>query len=85
MLVSRKAMTEVGMLDNGYFLHCEDLDWFVRFRQHGWSIYLVPDVYAIHHKGVCSSRQPLRVQWHKHRGMMRFFSQIPGSKSYFYI
>ncbi|WP_338034896.1 glycosyltransferase family 2 protein [Lamprobacter modestohalophilus] len=76
MLVRRTAMEDVGMLDDGYFLHCEDLDWFVRFRQHGWAIYFIPDTYAIHHKGVCSAGRPMRVEWHKHRGMIRFFRKF---------
>nr|WP_207280998.1 glycosyltransferase family 2 protein [Thiocystis violacea] len=73
MLVSRRALAEVGPLDEGYFLHCEDLDWFVRFREQGWKIVLVPDVSVIHHKGACSTGQPLAVERHKHRGMERFF------------
>lgn len=76
MLVRRTALADVGMLDDGYFLHCEDLDWFVRFRQRGWAICFVPDVYATHYKGVCSATHPLRVQWHKHRSMVRFFRKF---------
>ena len=76
MLVRRRALDQVGPLDEGYFLHCEDLDWFVRFRQAGWTIYLVPDAEAIHHKGACSGRRPIAVEWHKHRGMMRFFRKF---------
>lgn len=76
MLVRREALVAVGPLDEGYFLHCEDLDWFVRFRQAGWPIYLVPDAEAIHYKGACSAGQPLRVEWHKHRGMARFFCKF---------
>jgi GT2 family glycosyltransferase len=76
MLVRRQALAEVGPLDEGYFLHCEDLDWFVRFDQAGWGIYLVPDVSVVHHKGACSTSSPTRVQWHKHRGMQRFFDKF---------
>ena len=54
MLVRRAALDEVGPLDEGYFLHCEDLDWFVRFGRAGWGIYLVPDAEVVHHKGACS-------------------------------
>lgn len=73
MLVRRAALDQVGPLDDEYFLHCEDLDWFVRFSRAGWGIYLVPDVDVLHYKGACSARHPLRVEWHKHRGMVRFF------------
>ncbi|AFL74604.1 glycosyltransferase family 2 protein [Thiocystis violascens] len=76
MLVRRAALKAVGPLDTGYFLHCEDLDWFVRFARAGWGIYLVPDAEAIHHKGACSHARPLRVEWHKHRGMARFFRKF---------
>jgi GT2 family glycosyltransferase len=76
MLVRRAALGEVGPLDEGYFLHCEDLDWFVRFARAGWGIYLVPDAEVVHHKGACSTGRPLRVEWHKHRGMARFFRKF---------
>lgn len=76
MLVRRRAISDVGMLDDGYFLHCEDLDWFVRFREHGWSIFLVPDVDAVHHKGACSINEPIKVLWHKHHGMQRFYRKF---------
>jgi len=76
MLVRHKALKEVGPLDEGYFLHCEDLDWFVRFRRAGWAIYLVPDAEVVHHKGACSLAHPITVEWHKHRGMVRFFRKF---------
>lgn len=76
MLVRRAALDRVGPLDEGYFLHCEDLDWFVRFARAGWQIYLIPDVHVVHHKGACSAGRPIWVEWHKHRGMIRFFRKF---------
>ena len=76
MLVRRAALNDVGMLDDGYFLHCEDLDWCVRFARANWGIYLIPDATVIHYKGSCSTERPLRVEWHKHCGMVRFFRKF---------
>jgi len=76
MFVRRRALDEVGPLDEGYFLHCEDLDWFVRFHRAGWKIALVPDARVVHHKGACSTARPLAVERHKHRGMERFFRKF---------
>lgn len=73
MFVRRRALDEVGPLDEGYFLHCEDLDWFVRFQQAGWALALLPEVRVIHHQGTCSAAAPLAVERHKHQGMERFF------------
>jgi GT2 family glycosyltransferase len=76
MLVRRAAMDAVGLWDEGYFLHCEDLDWCMRFRQSGWRIRFVPDAPVIHDKAVCSRARPVFVEWHKHRGMIRFYRKF---------
>lgn len=76
MLTHRQALTEVGLFDEAYFMHCEDLDWCMRFRQNGWSILFVPGARMIHHKGHCSKSRPFFVEWHKHKGMMRFYKKF---------
>lgn len=76
MLVRREVMEQVGLLDEGYFLHCEDLDWCMRFRQAGWQILFVPDVAVVHYKGTCSAASPIRVSWYKHKGMVRFYHKF---------
>ncbi len=58
MLVSRAAVNKVGLFDEKYFLHCEDLDWCVRFHQSGYSIMFVPDARVVHEKGVSSVLVP---------------------------
>ena len=84
MLVSRAAIDDVGVWDEAYFLHCEDLDWCMRFRQHGWRILFVPDAPVVHHHGHCSRARPIFVEWYKHKGMVRFYrkffrNQYPGA------
>jgi GT2 family glycosyltransferase len=76
MLVRRAALDEIGPLDEGYFLHCEDLDWFARFARSRWKVYFVPSVEVVHHQGACSKGRAVRVEWHKHRGMVRFFRKF---------
>jgi len=76
MFVRRDALEDVGPLDEGYFLHCEDLDWCMRFRQKGWKVMFVPDVEIMHAKGGCSVDRHLRVEWHKHCGMVRFYRKF---------
>lgn len=76
MLIRRVAMQDVGEWDEGYFLHCEDLDLCMRFRQKGWKILFVPDAKIIHDQGTCSRTRPIFVEWHKHKGMMRFYRKF---------
>jgi hypothetical protein len=73
MLVKREAINDFGLMDEGYFLHCEDLDLCMRARAHDWQILFVPDAPIVHHKGGCSRQRPVFVEWHKHRGMVRFY------------
>jgi GT2 family glycosyltransferase len=76
MLVRHAAMQDVGHWDEGYFLHCEDLDFSMNLRGKGWKIMFVPDARIVHDKGGCSRSRPLFVEWHKHRGMMRFYRKF---------
>ncbi len=76
MFVRRNALETVGPLDEGYFLHCEDLDWCERFRRAGYTVLFVPDVAIVHDKGGSSRSRPVRVEWHKHRGMVRFYRKF---------
>jgi len=84
MLVKREAIEDVGLWDDNYFLHCEDLDWCMRFRQNSWKVMFVPDAKIVHVWGACSRSRPFFVEWHKHHGMLRFYRkffrhQYPGA------
>jgi GT2 family glycosyltransferase len=84
MFVRREALEPVGLMDESYFLHCEDLDWCMRFRQAGWKILFVPQVRVVHWKGLSSKAHPVVCEYHKHCGMVRFYNkffrhQYPGA------
>lgn len=73
MMIRHQAIKEVGLLDENYFLHCEDIDWCMRFRQAGWNILFTPTSEVLHYKGACSKNHPIGVLYHMHRGMIRFY------------
>lgn len=76
MLVRKAAIDNVGLWDEEYFLHCEDLDWCIRFRQKGWKIVFVPNAKVMHDKGACSRSRPVLVEWYKHKGMVRYYRKF---------
>jgi GT2 family glycosyltransferase len=76
MLVKREAIDSVGLWDENYFLHCEDLDWCMRFHQAGWRVLFVPDAHVMHIFGGCSRHRPYFVEWHKHLGFLRFYQKF---------
>jgi N-acetylglucosaminyl-diphospho-decaprenol L-rhamnosyltransferase len=74
MLVRRAAMAQVGLLDEGYWLYMEDLDWCARFWQRGWRVVYDGRVTALHVKGGSAGQhRALKANIHFHRGMGRFY------------
>jgi GT2 family glycosyltransferase len=78
MMVRRETITDIGLLDEGYFLHCEDLDWCMRVWARDWKVLFVPDAKVTHYKGISSRTRPLAVEYYKHIGMVRFYRKLLG-------
>ena len=38
----RASLDDVGLLDEGFFMYCEEVDWCMRARERGWEIYHRP-------------------------------------------
>lgn len=76
MLIRRDAFRQLGGWDEGYFLHCEDLDLCMRLKRAGRQVLFVPDAVVSHVQGASSRRRPVFVLWHKHRGMWRYYSKF---------
>lgn len=85
MLVRRTAFETVGFMDEGYAMHCEDLDLMFRLRKQGWHCLYVPQASCIHKQGLSSSSRPTWVHFQKHRGMVRFFEKFQAKSTFFPI
>jgi len=55
-MVRREAIEEVGLLDEGFFMYSEELDWCRRIKAQGWQIIYLPTAKVIHY-GAQSSEQ----------------------------
>lgn len=76
MLMSRALFERIGGFDAGYRLHAEDLDLCRRARMAGAVVAVANDVRVLHLRGVSSRARPFFVEWHKHRGLWRYFSRF---------
>ncbi len=77
MLCRAEAVREVGLLDEGYWLYMEDLDWCHRFWDAGWKVFYEPAGVALHVKGGSSAgRRAPRQEIAFHRGMARFYRRF---------
>lgn len=48
MLVRRKAIEQVGLMDERYFIYAEEADWCYRFAQAGWKMTFTPTAKIVH-------------------------------------
>ena len=58
MLLRGELLRSVGLLDDGFFMYDEDVDWCVRARKQGWQLWLLPQLRVLHHGGKSSGRAP---------------------------
>lgn len=77
-MVRRKALNEVGLLDEDFFIYGEDLDWCKRFHKADWDVAFSPGAEAVHIGGASSANAPIKFYlemqkadlqyWRKHHG-----------------
>lgn len=72
MLMPRDTWERTGGMDEGYFLHVEDVDFCLRLCRDGGRILYIPGVSVTHVQGT-SRASPLLVEWHKARSLVRYF------------
>ena len=81
MLCRAEAVRDVGLLDEGYWLYMEDLDWCRRFWERGWKVFYEPAAVALHIKGGSSGgRRAFRQEVAFHRGMGRFYRRFEAAR-----
>ncbi|UKE68982.1 glycosyltransferase family 2 protein [Xanthomonas cerealis pv. cerealis] len=76
MLLPRALFERIGGWDAGYRLHAEDLDLCRRARQAGVTVAVCNRLRVLHVRGVSSRKRPWFVEWHKHRGLWRYFRKF---------
>jgi N-acetylglucosaminyl-diphospho-decaprenol L-rhamnosyltransferase len=81
MLLPHRIFEALGGFDEGYVLHCEDLDLCRRALLAGHRVGIANEVRVLHHKGTSSRARPMWVEWQKHRGMLRYFKKFDAASS----
>ena len=72
MMLPATTFHAVGGMDEGYFLHVDDLDLCLRLHRARVPVYFAPHVEALHHSS-SSRASPIRIEWYKTRGFLRYF------------
>jgi GT2 family glycosyltransferase len=84
--IRRKALFEVGLLDERFFFYGEDMDFCRRFHQHGWKVVFYPEAKIIHYGGGSSMNDPERFWVEMQRANLQYFLKHYGRfKSFIYF
>ena len=76
MIVRREAVTEVGLMDERFFLYFEDTDWCYRMKQHGRQVWYVPGSVMVHLYERSSARSVLSKPFLLHMlSLMRYYEK----------
>ncbi|GAB6194005.1 glycosyltransferase family 2 protein [Desulfocastanea catecholica] len=73
--INRKALDDVGLLDEVFFIYAEDFDWCKRFADAGWRRIYFPLVQAIHYGGASSDNAPVRFYLEMQRSILCYWKK----------
>ena len=80
MLVNKRAIEQVGLMSEDYFLYFEETDWCYRFARAGWKSLFWPGAKIVHmHGGSHSTRQAaLEMFIHQQKSLLIFLKKHKG-------
>ena len=79
MLARREAIDEVGLMDEGFFMYSEELDWCRRFAEAGWRVVYLPSARIVHHVGKSSEQVMAARHIHFQTSKVRYFRKYHGT------
>ena len=75
MVIRRRALQQVGMMDERFFMYWEDVDWCKRMWDMGWKVMYWPGVKIMHHVGGSSESRVVRSVLEFHKSALLYFNK----------
>ncbi|QYJ79927.1 glycosyltransferase family 2 protein [Shewanella acanthi] len=60
MSMRKRTLTTLGIMDESYFMWCEEIDWCLTAKKLGIEMFCVPNLYVIHVIGGASSKDEIK-------------------------
>jgi len=79
LLVRGALLSDVGLLDEGYFMYSEELDWCRRMAKKGWRVAYTPEAIVTHLEGRSSSQVVAQRQLYFETSKLRYWSKHHGT------
>lgn len=75
MLLRRRALEDVGLMDDRYFLYWEDAELCFRLRKNGWGLGVAHNAVVLHNVNASSKRSSASIDRHYTYSAVRFLTQ----------
>jgi GT2 family glycosyltransferase len=85
MMVRRATIEKVGLMDENFFLYCDDVDWGMRINKGGFKVFYLPNAVGTHHKGGSSKKESYRMTVEHHKSLWYFYKKWYSKKYPFLI
>ena len=67
LMVSARALRQIGVLDEVFFIYGEEIDWQFRLQQAGYRVALLPWLHVLHHGGQSTQQAKLAMRRQEYR------------------
>ncbi len=74
----REVFDQVGLLDEGFFMYSEEMDWQRRVKTAGWEVVYYPEAQVIHYGGKSSEQVVAQRDIHFHTSKLRYYRKHHG-------
>lgn len=79
LLVRRKSVDEIGVMDENFFFFYEEMEWCLRMKKGGWKVYYLPEAEVVHHWGKSAERVSDRMFIESHKSRLHYFRKYYGT------
>lgn len=88
MLVRRKALEDIGLLDDRYFLYWEDAELCFRLRNNGWNLGVASNAVVLHNVNASASKSATPIERYYTCSAIRFLAQyahVPALAAFLFL
>ena len=81
MLVRRTAIDDVGLFDEAFFAHMEEIDLSWRMQHKGWEIHVCPNAVVYHYSGyTLGAMNPKKMYLNHRNNLLMLYKNLPDSQ-----
>lgn len=78
LMVRREALDGIGLMDEGFYMYGDDVDWCRRCWDAGWKVVFYPGARAIHYLGKITAPYPVRFAIARQKSVLYYWSKYHG-------